>query len=213
MRQDFKSREMIWVSPKYTLVPEALFETNSAKDLLALVHSLNENDLIQDDVLNIQGIRVVYAIPDNWKPLLQELGVETVEHHYLYHLLQKVTSENGRPDGVFCHVQDFRMDLIVLKDQRLMLANSFKFQTPDDFIYFILLAYDRYHFNRDEVILHLCGEIDAGSALYASAFKYIRELRFLNRSKEPVVAPPADGTAKLQDHFYLNLLHPANENY
>jgi hypothetical protein len=61
--------------------------------------------------------------------------------------------------------------------------------------------------------LHLGGEIDAGSALYASAYKYIKELRFLNRSKEPVVAPPADGTTKLQDHFYLNLLHPAHENH
>jgi len=213
VRQDFKSREMIWVSPKYTLVPEALFETNSARDLLALVHPLNDSDIIQNDVLNIQGIRVVYAIPDVWKPLLQELGADSIEHHYLYHLLQKVTSENVKSDGVFCHVQDFRMDIIVLKDHRLVLSNSFKFQTPDDFIYFILLAYDRYHFNRDEVILHLCGEIDAGSALYSSAFKYIRELHFLNRPKEPVVAPPADGTTKLQDHFYLNLLHPANENY
>lgn len=213
VRQDFKSREMIWISPKYALVPEALYEGASVKDLLALVHPLNDQDLVQEDTLNIQGIRVVYAIPNDWKQLISEVGASTVEHHYLYHLLQKVTSENSLPDAVFCHVQDFRMDLVVMKDQRLMLCNSYKFQTPDDFIYFILLAYDRYHFNRDEVILHLGGEIDAGSALYSSAYKYIKELRFLNRSKEPVVAPPADGTTNLQDHFYLNLLHPAHENY
>lgn len=213
VRQEFRQREFIWVTHRYTLVPEALYETSSAGNLLALNHPHQAGDSLCDDVLPHAGLRIVYAIPDTWKALLSEFSGNLTEHHYLYHLLQKAMAASSKPDAVFCHVQDFRADIIVLRDQRLMLCNSFRFQTPEDFVYYLLLAYDRHQFNRDEVALWLCGEIDAGSALYASAYKYIRELRFLNRSKEPAVADPADGTEALRDHFYINLLHPAHENH
>ena len=56
---------------------------------------------------------------------------------------------------VYVHVQDFREDIVVIADGKFLLFNSFNFQSSEDFVYYVLLAYDRLSLNRETIPLKL----------------------------------------------------------
>ena len=211
-RLPYKSVEVIIVSPEFTLVPAPLFDSGKSDQFMELSLESTGHAAKGSEYFERQEIQLLYSWPSGWKEVILQAFPTCILHHYSWYLLQGILNQQPGGTCVYVHVQDFRQDIIVIREGKLLFFNSFPFQSPEDFLYYVLLTYDRHDLNREMIPLKLMGEIEVGSAIYSLAYKYIRDIGFMTRSGTQVV-PEAEGQPEpLPDHFYFNLLHPESEN-
>lgn len=212
-RLSFASVEVIVVTNTFTLVPGALFDAEHAASLHALNHPMEDDDDLCWERLEAQDIYLIYSWPKAWKQVLESQFPRISIQHYSIILAKGLLPNSLGKTAVYVHVQDFREDIVVIADGKFLLHNSFNFQSTEDFIYYILLAYDRLSLNRETIPLKLLGEVEMGSALFDSCFKYIRDVDFLERNSHSAIPKPEGETDRLAPHFYFNLLHSNDADY
>ena len=211
-RLPFREVECLIVSHLTALVPGVLFDGAEATNYLGLSHEVADNQVISWDRFSLQDIYLVYEWPRVWKQLLDSLFPNWTQHHYGYYLVRELLLKNHSEPIIYVHVQDYRMDVILTQDHQLTFFNSYSFQSPQDFIYYILLVYDRHDLNRNAIPLRLLGEVDQGSAIYDICYQYIRDVDFTSRAAVQTVPKPLEEREALPDHFLFNLLHSNYED-
>jgi hypothetical protein len=212
-RLPFASIEAIIVTNTYSLVPGALFDSEHAAGLHALNHPIVEEDDLSWERLEAQDIYFIYSWPKAWKIVLESQFPQVAVHHYAPMMAKGLLPNALGKTAVFVHVQDFREDIVVIADGKFLLFNSFNFQSPEDFIYYILLVFDRLSLSRETIPLKLLGEVEMGSALFDSCYRYIRDVEFLDRNSHSGIPKPEGETERLASHFYFNLLHSNDADY
>jgi hypothetical protein len=212
-RLSFASVEVIVVTNTYTLVPGALFDAEHAASLHALNHPLEDSDELGWERIDAQDSYFIFTWPKAWKVVLESQFQQVKIHHYAPLMAKGLLPNSLGKTAVYVHVQDFREDIVVIADGKFLLFNSFNFQSSEDFVYYILLAYDRLSLNRETIPLKLLGEVEVGSALFDSCYKYIRDVDFLERNSHSAIPKPEGETDRLAPHFYFNLLHSNDADY
>jgi hypothetical protein len=212
-RLSFASVEVIVVTNTYTLVPGALFDADHAGSLHALNHPLIDSDELGWERIDAQDCYFIYTWPKAWKLVMESQFPQVKILHYAPLMAKGLLPNSLGKTAVYVHVQDFREDIVVIADGKFLLFNSFNFQSSEDFVYYILLAYDRLSLNRETIPLKLLGEVEVGSALFDSCYKYIRDVDFLERNSHSAIPKPEGETDRLAPHFYFNLLHSNDADY
>ena len=93
-------------------------------------------------------------------------------------MLDKVEEEQK---SVFIVAEKNTLTILVKKSKRLEFCNTFHYTTPEDFIYFVMFAFDQLKLNQDTTPVTLWGEITPDSAVYSKLYKYIRNISFGNK--------------------------------
>lgn len=209
-RQPFEQVEWIWNLQPYTLVPDVFYSDMHTLEFARFMTDSPNELVIQTQSVCNGNIQVIYGFPKGWKTVLDECALKPqLETHYTHWLLFYSELHLKQNNGVMVHFHDTFFDLVVYRNKELQMLNTFKYQTSDECIYFILLACEQYKFNREKEALHICGEIDSGSALYQNITKYFSDVRFLNRTSEPATGEPQGEAPVMAQHYHMNLLHPA----
>jgi len=212
-RLEFKRIEVITVTPTWTLIPGALYDAESAHAMLHLGAEIAEDQLVYADSIAGNDIKLAYTWPVQWKQVVDSQFPDAVVRHFAGILADSLLRMHMKESVLTAHVQGFQMDLLGLVDGKIHLYNSYSFNSPEDFLYFIVLAYEQLEFNRELVPLQLTGEVEDGSAIHQLCYKYIREVRFVTRPSSSSV-PDAEGDmGTLAPHALMNLLHPYDADH
>ncbi len=91
-----------------------------------------------------------------------------------------VSNKTSNKSHGFCTSQNQAFDMLVLTDQKLRFFNTFRFNTKEDFIYFLLFAMEQQHLNPERTPVQFSGAIEAGSEIHAICERYIRHIQFEN---------------------------------
>jgi hypothetical protein len=89
--------------------------------------------------------------------------------------------KNAKAQKVYVNVSRDHFEIIVIENAKLMLYNTFKHQTKEDFIYFILFTAEQLNLNPETIELVFIGDITKDNDLYKIAYKYIRQISFGKR--------------------------------
>jgi hypothetical protein len=89
-------------------------------------------------------------------------------------------SKNKEEKQVFVHIQKENFEIIVVKNQELLLFNSFQYATPEDFIYFLIFTCEQLQLNPETISVQLMGNCTEGDKLFKMAYKYIRNCSLYN---------------------------------
>ena len=73
------------------------------------------------------------------------------------------------------------VQVIAIKNQKLVLYNSFDYQSSEDFIYYLLFVLDQLEINNETASINLTGEIKKDALIYSMLYKYIQNLSFGER--------------------------------
>ncbi|MDQ3111466.1 MAG: DUF3822 family protein [Bacteroidota bacterium] len=197
----FKRVDASIVSDRFTLVPSAFFDSTKISDYLKFNHPFTEDDVIVNDVLRNADARNVYAMDAKLEKSLKKISSTIRMRQHFSPLIERTLSVNKNKTSrrVLAHVQNQRFDLVITEGGKLLLANSFSFQTGEDFIYYLLFACEQLKMNPEELELEITGEIETDSPLSNLAKKYIRNVNFGQR---PVEARFAKGFEQFPSHFY-----------
>lgn len=188
----------------YTLVPGALFVNENKEEVLKFNHSIPADSVVLSDEIVSADSHCVYSVDKRVKELLDRIFPNNHLKHKVSCLIESlpgIASKNRKTCLV--NVQGNTTD-VSLYNKKLQFFNSFDFQTAEDFLYYILATLEQNSFTLDETDVVLAGEVEAGSAIYASLSEYIPKLKFAVAGK--TIVKKNDFT-KLPEHFYHTLFN------
>lgn len=199
----FKRADAIVTSEKFTFVPAALFDSSASKEYLSFNVPVSEEDNISNDVLRLADARNVYAVDRRLEKVLMKISPAIRIRHHLSPLTEKVlsSSKNQSEKRMHAHVRQGQFDVVIVENGKLLLSNVFTYQSPEDFIYFLLFAAEQLKLNPEKFELEISGEVEEKSALSAIANKYVRNVKFAERQ----TGRYSEGFSQFPQHYHYNL--------
>jgi len=183
---EFQKVSVIHQNNLNTIVPESYFDEKSLRNYLNFNIKILQTDYIAFDT--IQGIKaknvyIPYVNINNF--LFQNFGEFEYKHHSTI-LIEKLMKKNHPLEKtMFVNVSENSQDIIILEKEKLLFSNSFLFNTKEDFIYYILFVAEQLQLDNEVFKLYFVGEINVASDLYKIAYKYIKNVYFLE-NKNPI---------------------------
>jgi hypothetical protein len=90
------------------------------------------------------------------------------------------SSKNNEDKKMTVHFSQGHFEIAVIQNQKLLLFNSFDYETPEDFIYYVLFTAEQLNLNPEKFALELIGDIDSESEFFKIAYKYIRNVSLID---------------------------------
>lgn len=199
--------KLLFETPKSTLVPAALFDRSVLDQYLRFNHIIDRDDeIVYDKLTNLKSFNV-FALPRTLNEKLREKFARFKIVHYASSLIESLliaTKNQLVKNTVFVNVRNYFFDIVYIEDEKLVFYNSFQYRTPEDFAYFLIFSIEQLKLNPENVIMIFMGDISKNSKLYEIAFKYIRNIEFINRNVFFSYSYVFDD---IPDNYYYNLLN------
>jgi hypothetical protein len=148
------------VEPRSALIPADYFIREEAADYFSFNHTLKDGEEVLYDFVNAGSTYNVYPVPGNLLDSLRTLMPGARILHFSTVLLESLLRhrEMIRRKRVFLHVSRSHFEIVVTDAGKLLFYNCFKSGAEQDFLYFVLAAYDQLRLSLRSVPLTLLGE-------------------------------------------------------
>ncbi len=165
-----------------TFVPTALCDTNYLGNYLQYNTRVFESDAFAFDEIMEYQINSVYIPHSEINNFFLEKYNSIDYKHTSSILLKKLMtlSKNRVAKTMWIHFSKEHFEIYAIENQKLLLFNSFHYQTPEDFIYYILFTAEQLNMNPDTFALELIGNITETNDFYKMAYKYIRNVKLID---------------------------------
>ncbi len=172
---------LLFSNSLFSLVPYSMFDEANASNYLKFNTKILKTDFIAFDVIaeEIVNIYIPYANITNY--FFDKYG-EFEYRHSLSVLIESILKHSEKDEEtlkVYLHSHQSSYELIVVKSGKLIFANSFEYETKEDFLYYILFTAEQLNLDPETMELILMGHITEDSDEYKMSWKYIRNISFL----------------------------------
>lgn len=181
LEQKFGQILVIHSNELSTLVPSSLFNKDSLADYLKFNAKILKSDFIaydsieQNDCVNVY---VPYVNINNF--IYDKFGSFTYVHSSTILINKILTLENNSDkEKIFVHVSHGHFEVLIVNKGKLQLYNTFQYDSREDFIYYILFTFEQLKLSPDSHELILLGSIIKHDDLFNIAYKYVRNVSFL----------------------------------
>ncbi|MEM9143292.1 MAG: DUF3822 family protein [Bacteroidota bacterium] len=177
-QKEFSEVIVIHQNPLFALVPKPLFDPQELSNYVRFNARILANDHFDFDEIGSQDMVNVYVPFVNVNNYIFEVFGEFVFKHIGTVLISSLLHSkiNGKLPVCYVHITGKTMDLVILKEKRFLLYNTFSYATKTDFLYFILFALEQLDIDTENVILRLFGAIEEGDDRYELCLRYIRQV-------------------------------------
>ena len=178
LQQDFDAVRLIHENELSTLVPKPLFNEDFLADYLKFNSKILSNDYITHDDLVQGDIVNVYVPYVNINNFIYDTYGAFEFNHYSTILLNTLFAlhKNNSEAIMYINIANKHFEVTVLEGNKLVLYNTFEYQSKEDFIYYILFTAEQLQLNPDKFSLVLMGDIAKTDDLYDIAYTYIRHV-------------------------------------
>lgn len=200
--KSIKSLEVIYGNAQFSIVPQAYFEESHLPHYLKYSSKLIEGDDFSYDEISSIHANTVYIPFVNINNYLFDIFGSFEFTHVFSGLIDKSFKKSlSTREYVKVHVSRQLIYLTAFRNQKLLLANAFSFETPEDFAYYILFSIEELELNREELIVEFSGHFfktEENSAL-AILSTYLRHISFSNE----LISSKFDFVEGFQEHYNL----------
>ena len=196
------------INQESSLVPTEFYDPLNEKAVLEFAHEILSSDRAQADLIEELDAYNVWSCPAPiWKSIQKNFPDAEILHFsspLLKHFSNRMKDNHGL--HLFGHVQNEQLELLCFEDSKLLLYNSYKYHSPEDFLYFTLFGMEQCRMDPEEHRVDLLGDIRKGDPVFKLCYTYIRNVQVQTQLREIKVAP-ALRTSDHQEHFNLFNLH------
>ncbi len=187
----FGKTDLAFSSPKLTLVPEALLREGSADRYFKFNHNLEPTEQIISQPLVNEAMSAMFALPF---PVgrLGEVWFAGVKPGSSCSCLLRTLLKSGRLEQfrkVYLNVWGGFFDLAVLQDGKLLYFNTFRQQSAEDLLYYVIFVLEQLGLVPGEEKITLLGDITADSPEFKLLYQYIQSLEFAGKNIEAEFSP------------------------
>ncbi len=186
-----------------TFVPEALFDEHYLGSYLQYNTKVFETDFYAFDAVSnyqMNNVYIPYVNINNY--FIDQFGTFDYQQANTI-LVTKLldASKNNDDKKMIVNFNAGHFEIVVLQNQKLHFFNSFDYQTPEDFIYYLLFTAEQLNMNPENFKLELLGTIEEEDDFYNIAYQYIRNISFFDVTHFQKNNPFS--TAQNRKHFIL----------
>lgn len=168
-----------FAQPLFSLVPEAWYRSNDKKTYLEHLSNLLPNPIIgEDSILSIQA-KNVYHIPTPLQNWVQFRRTNPILRHFVSAILPAIRGSLVADQNVVAYLFLEQLFVFYFFEGKLVFANSFKFASAKDVLYYTLLVFDQFKLSQDACPLWLGGIISQEVDSYQQLYKYIHNIQLL----------------------------------
>lgn len=167
-----------------TFVPTPLFDENYLGSYLQYNTKVFTTDFFAFDAIPNYEMNTVYIPYVNINNFfIDQFGSFDYKHANSI-LVAKIleASKNNDTKKMVVHFNTGHFEIIVVQNQQLLLFNSFEYNTPEDFLYYLLFTAEQLNLNPENFPLEILGNLTEESPFYHLAYKYIRNISFYDVS-------------------------------
>ncbi len=161
-----------------TLVPEALFSETEASKYLDFSFQIPEAYTIASEKIEpAQCVNVYARLKALYDKLMGKWPNTIVRHSsslFIESIMQTIDD-----NGAFVNVRNRDYDMLIKKDRKLAFFNNFKFNTKEDFAYFLLFAMEQNGIAGSDIPVVFTGLIRPASDIIDLCGRYIKDIRFV----------------------------------
>ncbi|MGC1513985.1 MAG: DUF3822 family protein [Maribacter sp.] len=174
----FEEVIMVHSNTLFGLVPKSLFNPNQLLEYLKFNTKVFPTDALSFDEVENQELVNVYVPYMNLNNYVYELfGAFTYMHNGTIILQSLLNNQTQEPDTVcYIHVALKQMDITVIEQRKLILYNSFNYETKEDFVYYILFVLEQLDLDPMYANVKLFGTIEEDGEIFKLCYTYIRNL-------------------------------------
>ncbi|MDT0678231.1 DUF3822 family protein [Autumnicola musiva] len=180
LQQTVDEVNLIFSNALFTLVPSPFFQEENASSYLKFNTRILKTDVIAYDELQKHEIVNVYIPFTNIINYFFEKYGEFEYRHSISILVEELLKLPAEETKMYIYNRGKEYDLVVIEKEKLLLCNTFSYETREDFLYYILFTAEQLNLDPMELQLMLFGDINRESPLYKIAYTYIRNIDFLN---------------------------------
>jgi len=177
----YKKVFFLYESPKATLVPSALYDSKKHEELYCFNHSTNDEDLeFVAQKIKMADAWNLFSIPEFMYHLVKTQFESVVFYqHYSPFVEACMLASQQRKQEVVMHIamHDNFFDLLVLKERKLALCNSYAYDNTNDFLYFVLFSFEQLKLEADNTNVIIHGLADKQQAVYKELKNYLRQTK------------------------------------
>ncbi len=160
------------------LVPEPLFDPAEKEKYLDFNFHLVDRGAILAEGLETCGCFNIFA----WSKTLHDKVLSKWKSAFVTHssrLFIDWAMQTESATGIFVNVRNRDFDMVIKKDGKLFFFNNFRFNTKDDFAYFLLFAMEQNGFSGHETPVCFSGLIRPASEIIELCGRYVKDIRFV----------------------------------
>jgi hypothetical protein len=192
----------------FTLIPQALFSTDAAGELLQLVGDVDETDVILNEKAGDDMV-LVFSVSKEWTDWAAGIFQPAeVRWTCLFSgMLHHMAAAGPEQNEMLAHVGPGRLHAMARKEGAFCFFNRYDFKTEQDLLYFFLLSMEQAGLNPEHDPVTLCGSIMSGSAGFEKLNRYAGNLQYAVSPEPDSLLPPAAG---IRHPVYFDLLSLLN---
>ena len=183
IREKFRSVRVGVFSPRFSLLPETLFEISETDSYLGLTNTLLRNDKVMYDEMNSLKMANIYAFEEPFVQDVREHFPSAEFYHISTGLIKNFVDnfDSSNSKNIFLNIYDHFVMITVVEDSKLLFHNIFSFKASPDCLYYVLLVCKQLGLNPLKSPLHIVGDLVDESEIYKLLHKYIKTIHFVNR--------------------------------
>ena len=205
--KDFQQVSCIVDERTYCLVPELLFDPAEKEKYLDFGFHPADSRMILVDKIEAIPCHNVFAWPKALHDrVLSKWKTAIVTHSsslFIHWVMQTQTAT-----GVFVNVRNRDFDVVVKKEGKLFFFNNFKFNTKDDFAYFLLFAMEQNGLSGHDAPVCFSGLIRSASEIVDLCGRYVKDIAFAEDTHEMKVSEALNEVPYPYYHIHHQALKP-----
>ncbi len=179
LNEDVDEVKLIFYNSLFTLVPENLFDENNASDYLKFNTRILKTDFIAFDKLKAEMVNIYIPYANITNYFFDKYGEFEYKHSLSILIESLLDLPKETEPKVYLHSYSSNYELVVIQNGKLIFANSFEYETKEDFLYYLLFTAEQLNLDPDIFELILLGDLSKDSEEYKMAWNYIRNISFL----------------------------------
>lgn len=174
----FKKTVALIDTPYFSLIPKIFYNKDKLEELLRFNIKLPSGNLaFKSKEISESQYFLVYAFPKNILKSL-ESSFLNIEYKPLIEVLIEQNLNNSQTTILHSHISPQSFMSVYVSNKKLVFANKFKYEAPEDLAYNILNIFQQLSLNNEKDTLILSGNISKENEFYELLYKYIRNIEF-----------------------------------
>ncbi len=160
LKNKFASWEIIINSKKWMIVPSEFLPDGSEQAYLEQLYRINSNEVCFRNMIKPLSLNIIYAIDTELQKKAQYYFPDVeIRHTIASSILHYYKSATYQPTGYFAALELYEnsFNYVVFNAGSLLYANQLHFDTPDDFLYNIILINNALSINEKNLEIIMTG--------------------------------------------------------
>jgi hypothetical protein len=204
----YKKVNLVFPSPKFTLVPAPLFDPGKKDDYYYFNHNKEDGRNIVTNKLTDPDTFIVFSESTHILNIASQFFPEAFPYHHLKPLFSFISGNRKNVSGnyIHLHVEREYFNMIIFNNNLLQFCNTYTYRNISDILYFVLNVFRNLDIKQEETIW-LSGLTEKYDDLSSNLSIYIRNIKFAEPSGNFTFSYVFNETDL---HRYLNLFSASN---